>query len=154
PTRYPPEADDPSREAYVNAPKQPGFDTLREFVKDCRDNKVDPLERLKEDRRVRVLQDRCFDRAFRLVYGGEKHELDPDIGKVTDSKGLRRWPADLAHFPAKLRGPVSECEAQFTADEDNHLLSFGEYCAMYLAVWANAVWELKTDGKPKLTTID
>ena len=33
-------------------------------------------------------------------------------------------------------------------------MSFGEYCAMYLAVWSNAVWELKADGKPALATID
>jgi hypothetical protein len=153
PTRYPPDAEDPKREAYLNAPKQQGFDTIAKFVEDCRKKGVDPLERLKEDRRVRVLQDRCFDRAFQLLYG-RPYVLDPDIRDLTDADGLRRWPADLAHFPARLRQPVIECEAQFTADEDNHLLSFGEYCAMYLAVWSNAVWELDTAGKPKLTTIE
>jgi hypothetical protein len=151
PTRYPPKDDDPSREAYVNAPKQAGFDTLQKFVNDRRQKKLDPLKELKEDRRVRVLQDLCFDRGFHLVYGETKYTLDPNA--PTDSKGLHRWPADLAHFPARIRGPVCECEAQFTAGAANHLLSFGEYCAMYLAVWSNAVWELK-DGKPALATIE
>ena len=72
----------------------------------------------------------------------------------TDSKGLRRWPARLSHFPAALRGPVVECEAQFTAGGSNHLLSFGEYCAMYFAVWSNAIWDVKADGKPLLATVD
>ena len=151
PTRYPPKNDDRSREAYVNAPKQAGFDTLQKFVNDRREKKQDPLKELKEDRRVRVLQDRCFDRGFQLVYGGP-YAVDPGI--PTDSKGLHRWPADLKNFPARLRSPVCECEAQLTAGAANHLLSFGEYCAMYLAVWSNAIWELEADGKPALATID
>ena len=91
--------------------------------------KQDPLKELKEDRRVRVLQDRCFDRAFRLVYR-DGYKRDPQVVLDTDAKGLRYWPADLKHFPARLRGPVMECEAQFTTtDSANHLFSFGEYCA-------------------------
>ena len=151
PTRYPPRSGDASREAYVNAPKQAGFDTLQKFVDDRRQKKLDPLKELKRDRRVRVLEDPCFDRAFQLVYGGP-YSVDPQA--PVDAKGLHRWPADLQHFPARLRGPVCECEAQFTTGAENHLLSFGEYCAMYLAVWSNAIWELKADGKPALATIE
>ncbi len=152
PTRYPPKNDDASREAYVNAPKQAGFDTLQQFVDDRKAKNQDPLKELKEDRRVRVLQDRCFERGFQLVYG-RPYSVDPGLARDTDAKGLCRWPADLKHFPARLRGPVCECEAQFTAGAENHLLSFGEYCAMYLAVWSNAVWELKADGKPALASV-
>ena len=103
-----------------------------------------------------MLQDRCFDRGFRLVY--RPAASTPSTRSVmldTDAKGLRHWPADLKNFPARIRGPVLECEAQFsTSDVENHLISFGEYCAMYLAVWSNAVWELEPDGKPALATID
>jgi hypothetical protein len=152
PTRYPPKNDDPSREAYVNAPKQSGFATLREFVDDRNTKKRDPLKELKNDRRVRVLQDRCFERGFRLVYG-RPYSVDPNLARDSDAKGLCRWPARLSHFPAALRSPVIECEAQFTAGGSNHLISFGEYCAMYLAVWSNAVWELKADGKPALAGV-
>ena len=154
PTRYPPRDDDASREAYVNAPKQPGFATLQAFVDDRTGKGQDPLKELKDQPRVRVLQDQCFERAFRLVYG-RPYSIDPQIVLDTDAKGLRHWPADLRNFPARLRGPVMECEAQFTtSDSANHLFSFGEYCAMYLAVWSNAVWELKSDGRPGLATID
>jgi hypothetical protein len=153
PTRYPPNDSDESREAYVNAPKQPGFDTLQKFVDDRVGKGQDPLEELKQDPRVKVLQDRCFDRAFRLVYR-KGYTLDTQVILDTDAKGLRYWPADLKHFPARIRGPLLECEAQFTTtDNENHLISFGEYCAMYLTVWSNAAWELK-DGKPALATID
>ena len=156
PTRYPPKNDDPSREAYVNAPKRfGGFDTLQKFVDDRRGKNPpqDPLEELKRDSRVRVLQDRCFDRGFRLVYPeGRAYGVDPQA--PTDSKGVHRWPADLKHFPARIRGPVVECEAQFSTGGESHLLSFGEYCAMYLMVWSNAAWELKPGAKPALATID
>jgi hypothetical protein len=155
PTRYPPDADDPKREAYLNAPKQAGFPTIAEFVKKRREDGRDPLAELKRDRRVRVLQDPCFDRAFHLLYRETpEYTRDSSVLLDTDAKGHRHWPVDLRHFPSALRGPVLECEAQFTADGPSHLISFGEYCAMYLAVWSNAVWELKADGKPDLATID
>jgi hypothetical protein len=157
PTRYPPKEDDASREAYVDAPKQAGFPTLQAYVDKQRADGKDPLKELKKDRRVRVLEDPCFDRGFQLVYPAppRSYSVDPGLQLDTDSKGLRYWKADLLHFPAALRGPVLECEAEFsTVDVGNHLVSFGEYCAMYLAVWSNVVWELKPDGKPDLATID
>ena len=102
-----------------------------------------------------MLQDRCFDRALPARLSRTGYSFDPQVVLDTDAKGLRYWPADLKNFPARIRGPVLECEAQFTtSDVENHLISFGEYCAMYLAVWSNAVWELKPDGKPALATID
>jgi hypothetical protein len=153
PTRFPPANDDKSREAYVNAPIPKGFDTLQEFVNDRRQDGKDPLAELKNDRRVQVLQDPCFDRAFQTVYPRTGYKVD-SLGAQTDAEGFRHWEVDLVNFPAGLRRPVIECEAQFSAGGDSHLMSFGEFCAMYLAVWCNAVWELQADGKPKLATVD
>ena len=51
----------------------------------------------------------------------------------------RRWDATLENFPAGLRGPVLSCEAKFSStDVRNHLMTVGEYCALYLDVWSNA----------------
>ena len=62
---------------------------------------------------MRVLQDPCFDRAFRLVYRPAATASTRGSAD-TDSQGLRHWPADLSNFPAALRRPVIECEAKFT----------------------------------------
>jgi hypothetical protein len=55
--------------------------------------------------------------------------------------GVRLWPADSAHFPTGLRKNVVLEDARFTTkDFQNHLLSLGEFCAMYLFCWSNALW--------------
>ena len=105
PTRYPPKDDDASREAYVNAPKQPGFDTLQKFVNDREARSQDPLQELKQDRRVRVLQDRCFDRLSGSSTGGP-YTLDLQVALDTDAKGLR----SLAGRPQEL--PRAGCAAR------------------------------------------
>jgi hypothetical protein len=156
PTRYPPANDDKSREAYVNAPIPKGFTTLQDFVKARRQAGKDPLAELKNDRRVAVLQDPCFERAFQTVYPPDPPGYKVDsLNAQTDAEGFRHWEVDLVNFPAALRRPIMECEAKFsTSDVENHLMSFGEFSAMYLAVWCNAVWEVQPDGKPKLSTVD
>jgi len=58
--------------------------------------------------------------------------------------GVRLWPADSAHFPTGLRRNVVLKDARMsTADFESHLLSLGEFCAMYLFVWSNALWPSK-----------
>lgn len=50
-------------------------------------------------------------------------------------------PADHAWFPAGRRYLQSIVDAQMTStDGTSHLLAFGEFAAMYLSVWSNAVW--------------
>jgi hypothetical protein len=155
PTRYPPDADDAGKETFLGAKPPRGFATLAEFVAEKRSqdpNSKDPLEFplevLKQDRKIRVLNDPCFDRNFKLLY------TEPFVLELLDtSGGLRRWPVDLRHFPAALRGPVMDCEARFTSPEGSHLISLGEYCAMYLAVSCNAAWHL-SGGKPILAGIE
>jgi hypothetical protein len=154
-TRYPPDADDQGREQFLGAKPPKGFPTLQELVTQTRSqdpNSKDPLafplDKLKEDRKIRVLNDPCFDRAFKLLY------TEPFVLERPDtSGGLRSWPVDLRHFPAALRGPVMDCEARFTSPEGTHLISLGEYCAMYLAVSSNAAWHL-SGGKPVLADIN
>ena len=57
PMRYPPDEDDKSKEAYLDAPLQKGFPTLAAFFDRMESEDKDPLEELKSDRRVRVLAD-------------------------------------------------------------------------------------------------
>jgi hypothetical protein len=50
-------------------------------------------------------------------------------------------PADAAHFPAGRRYLLTTVEAQMTTvDGFSQLFSLGEFAAMYLSVWSNAVW--------------
>ena len=53
----------------------------------------------------------------------------------------RQFDADLHNFPAARRQKVViELGGYTTEDGESHLLSFGEYAAMYLAVWSPRVW--------------
>ena len=53
-----------------------------------------------------------------------------------------RWPADFSHFPPFIRDRLIDSEARFTTtDKANHLISFGEFAAMYLSVWSNVMWD-------------
>jgi hypothetical protein len=58
-----------------------------------------------------------------------------------DESSPNRWPADTQHFPAFIRRRLIDSEARFTSgDTANHLISFGEYAAMYLSVWCDSIW--------------
>jgi hypothetical protein len=53
------------------------------------------------------------------------------------------FPADQANFPPGRRAGLILDEARMTStDGESHLLSFGEFCAMYLSVWSNVCWPL------------
>jgi hypothetical protein len=60
----------------------------------------------------------------------------PAIGKL--------FPADEIHFPPGYRFSLMVNHAMLTSkDGHSHLLSLGEFCAMYLFVWSNACWPEK-----------
>ena len=62
----------------------------------------------------------------------------PDADDVTIDDRLT---ADLRNFPARRRQPiVIRLGGYTTGDGANHLLSYGEYIAMYLAVWNPRIW--------------
>ena len=51
------------------------------------------------------------------------------------------FPADHVNFPPGWRYDLIVEESRMTSvDGHSHLLSFGEFCAMYLSVWSNASW--------------
>jgi len=51
------------------------------------------------------------------------------------------FPGTLANFPPLRRERLTREVAGFTSTAaDNHLLTFGEYAAMYLAAWSPRVW--------------
>lgn len=51
-------------------------------------------------------------------------------------------------FPAGRRGTLMSETAHFTSTEaGSHLIGFGEFCAMYLFAWSNAIWPLKLPDK-------
>jgi hypothetical protein len=59
----------------------------------------------------------------------------------TDIALDQQVPISLDSFPPNRRlGAIVKLGGYTTGDGDNHLLSYGEYVAMYLAVWSPRVW--------------
>lgn len=57
------------------------------------------------------------------------------------AQGSRPEPAERARFPAGLRKPIVMDDARLTTvDGESHLLALGEYVAMHLLSWSNALW--------------
>ena len=53
----------------------------------------------------------------------------------------KAFDVNLTSFPAYRRHKVTlELGGYTSGDGENHLLGYGEYCAMYLAVWSPRVW--------------
>ncbi len=66
------------------------------------------------------------------------------LNHPTDPNKLDRQPADAEHFPPGMREELIISEGRFTTvDAASHLISFGEFAAMYLFVWSNVLWSLK-----------
>ncbi|MEJ2501778.1 MAG: hypothetical protein P8177_00440 [Gemmatimonadota bacterium] len=64
---------------------------------------------------------------------------------------LRLVPCDSTHFPAGTRKPaVMEDARMTTKDGASHLFSLGEYCAMHILCWSNALWPQKLPTYPEL----
>jgi hypothetical protein len=80
-----------------------------------------------------------------LVRNGVVDPDDPAAAYVPEAHDATaahpEIPADRAHFPEERRLSVTRREAQFTsADGDSHVLSIGEFAALYLTGWSNAAW--------------
>ncbi|UVO50214.1 hypothetical protein M0208_06640 [Sphingomonas sp. SUN019] len=60
---------------------------------------------------------------------------------ATETAAAGDLPAGSEHFPPGNRLKLTQHSAQFTSgDGDNHLISFGEFAALYLMVWSPACW--------------
>jgi hypothetical protein len=58
-------------------------------------------------------------------------------------------PASLVNFPVGRRANIMLNEAGMTSTgASGHLMSFGEFCAMYLFVWSNVPWTDKLKNLP------
>lgn len=65
----------------------------------------------------------------------------PTQGTLRPSQGVRLEPAERQRFPSGLRKAVVMEDAKLTTEDgESHLLSLGEYLAMYLFVFSNTLW--------------
>ena len=101
----------------------------------------DPVEHLPVDE-VAVADDRrSRRRRSRRPVAGLRSE---------DVRRTRRGPPDPGrpgHFPEGRRLRTTLVDAQLTsADGDTHVLSLGEFAALYLTVWSPAIWGEKVIG--------
>jgi hypothetical protein len=56
-------------------------------------------------------------------------------------------PVDRAHFPEERRLSLTRRDAQLTSEDgESHVISLGEFAALYLSVWSNAVWGTEVTG--------
>jgi hypothetical protein len=78
---------------------------------------------------------------------GAKERLQVTASTPSGQAIDRQFDADLHNFPAARRHKVVIELGGYTTEEgESHLLSFGEYAAMYLAGWSPRVW--RTLGTP------
>lgn len=57
--------------------------------------------------------------------------------------GVKYRPTDAQNFPPSIREAIVTSEARFTTvDFHSHLMSFGEFAAMYLFCWSNVLWDM------------
>jgi hypothetical protein len=55
--------------------------------------------------------------------------------------GDREWPADAARFPPGRRLDLTKKVGGVSSEDgDSHLLSLGDFCAMYLMIWSAECW--------------
>ena len=83
---------------------------------------------------------------------GKKVGTPKGFADYDDTNAPGALPADHAYFPAARRFLATTVDAQMTTvDAQSHLFSIGEFAAMYLSVWSNAVWpalERPSPGQP------
>ena len=60
--------------------------------------------------------------------------------KMADPMLTSEFEISQENFPAGFRGKYLQAAAGFTTGSSSHLASFGEFAAMYLAVWNNVLW--------------
>jgi hypothetical protein len=107
----------------------------------------DPIEHLPLDQVLR-LKGLTDDQALgREPFEDEPRPVDPTPleGYVDEDPGFTAKhpliPADRIHFPEGLRLQLTLHDAQLTSsDGDSHILSLGEFAALYLSVWSPAIW--------------
>jgi hypothetical protein len=76
---------------------------------------------------------------------------EDDPGSRWIAGGPTPLPADLVAFPAGRRQGLVVFQAQMTTvDGESHLLSFGEFAALYITVWSNACWPEPPGAWPKI----
>ena len=93
-----------------------------------------------------VLLPELTDAGNALIGSSERLDLRVQPGGVTGAE----IDASAPNFPATWRQELIAQAANFSSGEAmNHVLSFAEYCALYLFSWANVIWpdSLKKKGQ-------
>ena len=68
------------------------------------------------------------------------YQLDPSVTDI-------ELPIDRGHFPEGRRLSVTRRDAQLTSEDGtSHVIGLGEFAALYLTVWSNALWGATVTG--------
>jgi hypothetical protein len=74
---------------------------------------------------------------------GPAYQLEDPVVTAVDPD----LPVDRAHFPEQRRLSTTRIDAQLTSEDgESHVISVGEFAALYLSVWSNAVWGSEVPG--------
>lgn len=125
-----------------HGPGRDGLASLDHIIKQSRTNGIERPhqcfltgDQIYADDVAMALLPSLFEIGSQLLSGGDA---------TTPEKiplGGEMWSATLANFPPGRRQKLIDNYAKFTSDEAAcHLMSFGEFCAMYLLAFSNALW--------------
>lgn len=141
----------------------PGYDALAWLDREIEDHLTDPAQRPQQlfmtgdqiyadDLPASLLH--MLDGMAQQVIGADEqlHVVGTTaLGQSIDAQVA----AGLDNFPALRRHKVViELAGYTTSDGENHLLSYGEYVAMYLAVWNPRVWSRLATPDQLITPFD
>ncbi|MBD2024924.1 hypothetical protein [Leptolyngbya sp. FACHB-711] len=66
----------------------------------------------------------------------------PETLPLTTSSGTQNVQVTTANFPTTWRQELVRQQARMSSGEaSSHVLSFGEFCALYLFYWSNVLWD-------------
>jgi hypothetical protein len=77
----------------------------------------------------------------------EHPEAAYELEAADDTRADPDLPVDRAHFPEGRRLSTTIRDAQLTSEDGaSHVISLGEFAALYLSVWSNALWGEEVTG--------
>ena len=143
PTVYPPKNDPASKQTYLGVPSRRATPCSR---------RSSPSTRRTRSKRSRTTAP-CTRSATPRSSASSRCST---TARTPSTRGSSHVAAHVARGPRALPGqppPDGPGVRDEVLDDRpaNHLISFGEYCAMYLAVWCNAIWERRRPGGPAST---
>ena len=109
---------------------------------------IQPPPPFEDPRKVAPVEHVQLDRIAERRAGADVDPADPAASYVeTNASAPTDLPVDRLHFPEGRRRSTIIRDAQMTtSDGGSHVISLGEFAALHLTVWSNALWGIDLVG--------